>query len=123
MQLPQSLSASVLGLLALLGTANSAATKSNLVASSYFAGFHANRGFPVSAMPWDKYTDVKYAFAYESCHSYQVIKRAHTDFCSDSETTPNGGLDISQSEPDQLPVFVAAAHKHVCNRPLIPFAC
>lgn len=39
-------------------------TNSSLVASTYFAGFHANRGFPLSDMSWDKYTDVKYAFAY-----------------------------------------------------------
>ncbi|KAK0389300.1 hypothetical protein NLU13_2875 [Sarocladium strictum] len=91
MQLPKSLSASVLGLLALLNGANGAATPSKMVASTYFAGFHANEGFPVSAMPWDRYNDVKYAFA---------------------ETTPDGGLSIAKAAPDQLPVFVAAAHKH-----------
>jgi hypothetical protein len=29
-----------------------------LVASGYFAGYHSN-DFPVSAIPWSKYTDVK----------------------------------------------------------------
>lgn len=91
MRLSKSISASALGLLTLLGGVDSAATPSGLVASTYFAGFHANRGFPVSAMPWDKYTDAKYAFA---------------------ETTSDGGLNISKSAPDQLPLFVAAAHEH-----------
>jgi hypothetical protein len=36
---------------------------SSVVASTYFAGYHAERGFPVSSMPWEKYTDAKYAFA------------------------------------------------------------
>jgi len=61
------------------------------VASTYFAGFHANRGFPVSSIPWDKYTQVKYAFA---------------------EVTENGELDVSASAPDQIPAFVEAAHAH-----------
>jgi chitinase len=61
----KTLSASLVGLLSLSG-ASAAASQSGLVASTYFAGFHANRGFPVSSMPWDKYTDVKYAFAYAS---------------------------------------------------------
>ncbi|KAF5022188.1 hypothetical protein F66182_5775 [Fusarium sp. NRRL 66182] len=61
------------------------------VASTYFAGWHANEGFPLDVMPWDKYTDVKFAFA---------------------ETTPNGGLDLSASEPDQLPLFVKAAKQN-----------
>lgn len=44
----------------------SASTKngsSSLVASTYFAGYHVNKGFPVADMPFEKYTDVKYAFA------------------------------------------------------------
>lgn len=36
---------------------------SGLVAATYFAGYHADRGFPVSSIPWDKYTEIKYAFA------------------------------------------------------------
>ncbi|KAK2058009.1 family 18 glycosyl hydrolase [Colletotrichum caudatum] len=58
------------------------------VASTYFAGYHANRGFPVSSIPWEKYTDVKYAFA---------------------ETMADGSLNLSKSAPDQIPAFVAAA--------------
>lgn len=40
----------------------------SLVASTYFAGYHTNQSlevsFQVADMPWDKYTDAKYAFAY-----------------------------------------------------------
>ncbi|KAH6984513.1 glycoside hydrolase superfamily [Ilyonectria sp. MPI-CAGE-AT-0026] len=88
-----SFSASAIGLLLGLGGASGAAVSypSSLVASTYFAGFHANRGFPVSDMSWDKFTDVKYAFA---------------------ETTPDGGLDLSRAEPDQVPIFVDAAKKN-----------
>ncbi|EXF85132.1 hypothetical protein COL5a_002425 [Colletotrichum fioriniae] len=64
---------------------------SGVVASTYFAGYHANRGFPVSDMPWDKYTDAKYAFA---------------------ETAADGSLNLTKSAPDQLPAFVAAAKEH-----------
>jgi chitinase len=62
----KAISASLVGLLS-LGSASAIPpvnSEGYLVASTYFAGFHANRGFPVSAMPWNKYTDVKYAFAY-----------------------------------------------------------
>lgn len=38
-------------------------SSSGLVAATYFAGYHADRGFPVSSIPWDKYTEIKYAFA------------------------------------------------------------
>lgn len=56
---------SFVGLIGLGGAgAASYPSSPSLVASTYFAGFHANRGFPVSDMPWDKFTDVKYAFAY-----------------------------------------------------------
>ncbi|RGP77148.1 hypothetical protein FLONG3_4663 [Fusarium longipes] len=87
---PKSLSVSLVGLLSLTCGTN-AASNSDLVASTYFAGFHANRGFPVSAMPWDKYTDAKYAFA---------------------ETTADGGLDLSGSQPEELGCFVSAAKKN-----------
>ncbi|KAK7432897.1 hypothetical protein QQZ08_000368 [Neonectria magnoliae] len=84
--------ASVVGLLSLGGVNGAyALPPSSLVASTYFAGFHASRGFPLSDMSWDKFTDVKYAFA---------------------ETSPDGSLDLSRSEPDQLPIFVNAAKKN-----------
>ncbi|TQN63783.1 Chitinase A1, partial [Colletotrichum shisoi] len=82
-----------LSLAALLAVGASAApyATTGIVASTYFAGYHANRGFPVSSMPWEKYTDVKYAFA---------------------ETSADGSLNLTKSAPDQLPVFVSAAHEH-----------
>ncbi|TLD14170.1 uncharacterized protein PgNI_02870 [Pyricularia grisea] len=73
-------------------TASQAAT--GKVATGYFAGYHANRtgvSFGVDQIQWDRFDDVKYAFA---------------------ETTASGGLDLSQSAPDQLPKFVEAAHAH-----------
>ncbi|GKT43536.1 chitinase A1 [Colletotrichum spaethianum] len=81
-----------LSLAALLAVGASAAPcpESGVVASTYFAGYHANRGFPVSSMPWEKYTDAKYAFA---------------------ETNADGSLNLTKSAPDQLPVFVSAAHE------------
>ena len=38
-------------------------SSSGLVATAYFAGYHAERGFPVAIVPWEKYTEMKYAFA------------------------------------------------------------
>ncbi|KAF6798250.1 glycoside hydrolase family 18 protein [Colletotrichum sojae] len=90
-------------IVALLATCASAAcasgangSTSGIVASTYFAGYHANRGFPVSAIPWEKYTDVKYAFA---------------------ETSADGSLNLSKSAPDQIPAFVSAAHAKVRTHP------
>ncbi|GKT82370.1 glycosyl hydrolase family 18 protein [Colletotrichum tofieldiae] len=60
------------------GTSNS----TGVVASTYFAGYHANRGFPVSSMPWEKYTDAKYAFA---------------------ETAADGSLNLTKSAPISSP--------------------
>ena len=61
------LSASIVGLLSLGASAAYADPSApGLVASTYFAGFHANKGFPIAAMPWNKYTDAKWAFAYVS---------------------------------------------------------
>lgn len=33
------------------------------VATGWFAGWHADTGFPVSRVSWSKYTDLTYAFA------------------------------------------------------------
>lgn len=38
-------------------------SSSGLVAATYFAGYHIDDGFPVSSISWNKYTEVKYAFA------------------------------------------------------------
>ncbi|KAK7985773.1 hypothetical protein PG988_003395 [Apiospora saccharicola] len=67
---------------------NGSAAGSGMVASTYFAGYHVNKGFPVADMPFEKYTDVKYAFA---------------------ETEPDGSLNLTLSAPDQIPAFVWAA--------------
>ncbi|CAI0645936.1 unnamed protein product, partial [Colletotrichum noveboracense] len=84
--------ASLAAVLAVCASAACAAnTSSGLVASTYFAGYHANRGFAVSQMPWEKYTDAKYAFA---------------------ETSEDGSLNLTKSAPDQLPVFVSEAKKN-----------
>uniref|UniRef100_L2G3U9 chitinase n=1 Tax=Colletotrichum fructicola (strain Nara gc5) TaxID=1213859 RepID=L2G3U9_COLFN len=84
--------ASLAAVLAVCASAACAAnTSSGLVATTYFAGYHANRGFAVSQMPWEKYTDAKYAFA---------------------ETSEDGSLNLTKSAPDQLPVFVSEAKKN-----------
>lgn len=41
----------------------SATNSTDIVAASYFAGYHIDDGFTVADIPWDKYTEVKYAFA------------------------------------------------------------
>ncbi|KAF4448084.1 hypothetical protein F53441_8476 [Fusarium austroafricanum] len=87
----KAISASLVGLLSLSGVSAAPSAKSDLVASTYFAGFHANRGFPLSKMQWSKFTDVKYAFA---------------------ETSPDGSLDVSASQPANIPCFVKDAKKH-----------
>lgn len=68
MVLSTSLAALVLGALVPFVSAvkpcNKRATNSSgLVSATYFAGYHTDRGFPVSSIPWDKYTEIKYAFA------------------------------------------------------------
>ncbi|KZV72372.1 glycoside hydrolase family 18 protein [Peniophora sp. CONT] len=61
------------------------------VAATWFAGWHADQGFSVSNISWDKYTHITYSFA---------------------ETTEDGGLTLNGSEPDVLPSFVTEAKKH-----------
>lgn len=66
-----------------------------LVASTYFAGYHVHhpvKPAAISTMPWDKYTDAKWAFA---------------------ETRPDGSLDLSKSAPEEIPAWVAEGKKHV----------
>ncbi|KAF5321759.1 hypothetical protein D9619_000582 [Psilocybe cf. subviscida] len=60
------------------------------VAAAWYAGWHADAGFPLSSVPWSKYTHLTYSFA---------------------ETTSNTQvLDLSGSDPDLLPQFVSEAH-------------
>ncbi|PPQ64866.1 hypothetical protein CVT26_002584 [Gymnopilus dilepis] len=62
------------------------------VAAAWFAGFHANLGFPPSKVSWSKYTHLTYSFA---------------------ETSPNvRSLNLSGSDPAALPQFVSEAHKN-----------
>ncbi|CAN8104490.1 unnamed protein product [Discula destructiva] len=91
------LTASLLGTSALVADAavlrrqcGSSNTSSDMVAASYFAGYHIddNPGFTVEEIPWDKYSEIKYAFA---------------------ETTATGSVDLSKSNPQSLPDFVKAA--------------
>ncbi|KAF8663385.1 hypothetical protein AX16_000960 [Volvariella volvacea WC 439] len=67
-------------------------TLPNKVATAWFAGWHAHEGFSVADIPWSKYTSLTYAFA---------------------ETTPDVRvLSLEGSNPEVLPEFVAAAHRH-----------
>ncbi|KAF8582525.1 glycoside hydrolase family 18 protein [Ramaria rubella] len=60
------------------------------VASAWFAGWHADVGFSVSNVTWDKYTHITYAFA---------------------TTTPDvNSLAITQQDEQVIPEFVSAAH-------------
>ncbi|RDB20192.1 Chitinase A1 [Hypsizygus marmoreus] len=65
---------------------------SNKVATAWYAGWHSTNGFPLSKVSWSKYTHLTYAFA---------------------QTTPDvTTLDLTGSNPDLLPQFVAEAHQH-----------
>lgn len=64
----------------------------NSVATAWYAGWHSTAGFPLSKVSWSKYTHLTYAFA---------------------ETTPDiGSLDLTASNPNLLPLFVAQARKN-----------
>jgi len=68
------------------------ASPPEFVASAWFAGWHANMGFPVSSISWDKYTHLTYAFA---------------------TTTPDvNTLAITSDDETIIPEFVAAAHQN-----------
>ncbi|KAL4067683.1 glycoside hydrolase family 18 protein [Scleroderma yunnanense] len=65
---------------------------SNPVASAYYTGWHASEDAPLSAVPWDKYNTLIYAFA---------------------ETTPSvHEITLNGSAPEVFPQFVTEAHKH-----------
>lgn len=69
MVLNSMLTASLLGASALVADAacvprqDTNSSASGIVAATYFAGYHVDVGFPVSSIPWDKYSEIKYAFA------------------------------------------------------------
>lgn len=57
------LSASTLADAACTKRVSNASNSSGIVAATYFAGYHIDEGFTVADIPWDKYSEVKYAFA------------------------------------------------------------
>ncbi|TFK43785.1 glycoside hydrolase family 18 protein [Crucibulum laeve] len=62
------------------------------VAAAWYAGWHADTGFPLSSVSWSKYTHLTYTFA---------------------ETTPDVKvLSLNGSNADLLPQFVSTAHSH-----------
>ncbi|KXN92316.1 Chitinase A1 [Leucoagaricus sp. SymC.cos] len=75
-----------------LGDYEPASRSNSKVAVSWYAGFHADKGFPLSNVSWNKYTHLTYSFA---------------------ETTPDARmLTLNGSNPDVLPEFVSQAKKH-----------
>lgn len=70
---------------------SSGTAQPKFVSSGYFGGHHATRGAPVSSIPWDKYTDIKYAFA---------------------EPTADCQLNLTGFSPEAIGDFVAEAKKH-----------
>ncbi|KAK7060365.1 hypothetical protein VNI00_001130 [Paramarasmius palmivorus] len=66
--------------------------ESEKVAAAWYAGWHADEGFPLEKVPWDKYTYLTYSFA---------------------ETTEDTRLlSLNGSNPEVLPKFVEAAHEN-----------
>ncbi|KAH6915081.1 endochitinase [Coprinopsis sp. MPI-PUGE-AT-0042] len=69
--------------------------RSDKVAAAWYAGWHTTAGYPLSSVPWSRYTHLTYAFA---------------------ETSPNVSTLAFEDEkwvnPDVLPKFVEEAHKH-----------
>ncbi|KAJ7591604.1 endochitinase [Mycena floridula] len=62
------------------------------IASAWYAGWHADAGYPLSSVSWDLYTHQTFSFA---------------------ETTPDVNfLSLNGSNPEILPQFVEAAHKN-----------
>ncbi|KAG2154458.1 glycoside hydrolase family 18 protein [Suillus bovinus] len=62
------------------------------LAASWYAGWHATEGVPLSSISWEKYNTLYYSFA---------------------ETTPSvTSLTLAGSDGDLLPQFVSEAHAH-----------
>ncbi|KAI9571659.1 glycoside hydrolase family 18 protein [Boletus coccyginus] len=73
-------------------TSASASCPDEPVAATWYAGWHATQGFPLSAVSWHKYNTLFYSFA---------------------TPTPNvNSLTLNGSNPSLLPEFVRQAHKH-----------
>ncbi|KAF8969395.1 endochitinase [Flammula alnicola] len=60
------------------------------VAAAWYAGWHADAGFPLSKVSWSKYTHLTYSFA--------------------ETTSDTKALNLSGSDPTLLPQFVTEAH-------------
>ncbi|KAI0317778.1 chitinase [Amylostereum chailletii] len=74
-----------------LATPKSFPDKTDLVAATWYAGWHSD-DFPLSSVSWDKYTHITYAFA---------------------ETAPSvTELSLNGSNPALLPEFVSTAKKN-----------
>ncbi|KAJ3551491.1 hypothetical protein NM688_g4674 [Phlebia brevispora] len=72
--------------------ANSSNSTVEMVASAWFAGWHATEGFAVSNVSWEKYTHMTYSFA---------------------TTGPDvHNLSLAASDEEILPTFVSAAHQN-----------
>ncbi|KAF9481870.1 glycoside hydrolase family 18 protein [Pholiota conissans] len=67
-------------------------SKGSTVAAAWYAGWHADAGFPLSNVSWAKYTHLTYSFA--------------------ETTADTHALDLSGSDPSLLPQFVSEAHKN-----------
>ncbi|KAG2148689.1 glycoside hydrolase family 18 protein [Suillus bovinus] len=62
------------------------------VVATWYAGWHATEGFPLSSVSWNKYNTMYYSFA---------------------ETTPSvTSLSLAGSDGELLPKFVSEAHAH-----------
>ncbi|KAG2135820.1 glycoside hydrolase family 18 protein [Suillus clintonianus] len=69
-----------------------AARSTTPVVATWYAGWHATEGFPLSSVSWDKYNTLYYSFA---------------------ETTQNvTSLSLADSDGEMLPQFVSEAHAH-----------
>ncbi|TFK49389.1 glycoside hydrolase [Heliocybe sulcata] len=71
-------------------TSGSGSSPSDLVASSWYAGWNA-ADFPPSNISWSKYSSVAYAFAL---------------------TTPDSSVSLASSDEQLLPQFVSLAHQN-----------
>ncbi|KAG1806095.1 glycoside hydrolase superfamily [Suillus subaureus] len=86
------LPAFLLPLLALTNITASPLAAHSIAAPTWYAGWHATGGFPLSSVSWDKYNTLYYSFA---------------------ETTQSvNSLSLSGSDGEMLPQFVSEAHAH-----------
>ncbi|KAG1744073.1 glycoside hydrolase family 18 protein [Suillus paluster] len=78
--------------LSAVGASTPAARSTTPVVATWYAGWHATVGFPLSSVSWEKYNTLYYSFA---------------------ETTSDvTRLSLDGSDGDLLPQFVSEAHAH-----------